>query len=309
MSCAAAAEAPVSFPAAAQRGVKLAETGHCAEALPLLRKAQGHVEDKELKRSLGASGVKCGMALNQQDDALRFVQWLNHEFPRDPEILYLTTHVFSDLSIRASQDLLFSAPGSPQVHQLNAEALETQGRWKEAESEYKAVLDKDAHLPGIHFRIGRLILSQPKTETTFVEAKREMEEELKLDPRNAGAEYVLGEIARQNEDWPGAILHFSQAAKFDVRFADAFIGWGRALISAGKADEAIAPLETAAKLQGENPAAHFFLATAYRHAGRKEDADREFALHKAKSEKAQQTRDYLQTSIGGPQQVENPQPQ
>ena len=309
VSCGLAADAVApSLPAIAERGVRLAGTGHCAEALPLLRKSDGHVQDPDLKRSLGAAGVKCAMALNRQDDALRFIQTLNREFPHDAEILYLTTHVFSDLSIRASQDLLYTNPASPQVHLLNAEALETQGKWKEAEFEYKAVLEKDPHRKGIHFRIGRLILSQPKTDSTFPEASKEFERELEIDPDNAGAEYVLGEIARQSEEWPSAIAHFSQASKLDVRFADAFIGLGRALTSADKPAEAIAPLQTAVKLQPENPAAHFYLATAYRHAGRKQDADRELAVHKEMADKASAARGHLQTSILGPQQVENPPP-
>ena len=304
---AADAVAP-SFPAIAERGVQLAGTGRCAEALPLLRKSERHVQDLELKRSLGAAGVKCAMAIDRQDDALRFIQALNREFPHDAEILYLTTHVFSDLSIRASQELLYTNPASPQVHLLNAEALETQGKWKEAEFEYKAVLEKDPRRPGIHFRIGRLILSQPKTDSTFPEAGKEFERELEIDPANAGAEYVLGEIARQAEEWPGAIAHFSKAGKLDVRFADAYIGLGRALTSADKPTEAIAPLETAVKLQPENPAAHFYLATAYRHAGRKQDADRELAVHKEMADKASAARGRLQTGILGPQRVENPPP-
>ncbi len=309
VSCGLAADAVApSLPAIAERGVRLAGTGRCAEALPLLRKSEGHIQHLDLKRRAGAAGVKCAMALDRRDDALHFIQTLNREFPHDAEILYLTTHVFSDLSIRASQELLYSNPASPQVHLLNAEALETQGKWKDAEFEYKAVLEKAPGMPGIHFRIGRLILSQPKTDSTFPEASKEFERELEIDPDNAGAEYVLGEIARQSEEWPGAIAHFSKASKLDVRFADAFIGLGRALTSADKPKEAIAPLETAVKLQPENPAAHFYLSTAYRHAGRRQDADRELAVHKEMADKASETRGHLQTSILGPQQVENPPP-
>jgi Flp pilus assembly protein TadD len=42
--------------------------------------------------------------------------------------------------------------------------------------------------------------------------------------------------------------------------------------------EAVAPLETAVKLEPANPAAHYSLATAYARTGRKQDAEREFAL-------------------------------
>ncbi len=47
--------------------------------------------------------------------------------------------------------------------------------------------------------------------------------------------------------------------------------------------EAVAPLEKAVKLQPGNPAGHYSLATAYARTGRKEDADREFALQQKTS--------------------------
>ena len=224
-----AAEVPRKTPAgdpsaAAQQGTKLAENGRCADALPLLVKSVSRVTDKDLKRTAAFRGVRCAMALNHMDAALDFIRTLNRDFPSDPEILYLSTHVFSDLSIRASQELLFKHPSSYQVHQLNAEALETQGRWQEAAAEYRNVLAQNPRLPGIHYRLGQLILSQPKTPTTAEDARREFEQELKINPSNAGAEYVLGELARQADQWPQAIEHFSRASKLDSGFGDAFIG-------------------------------------------------------------------------------------
>lgn len=295
----APAAQPASSSAVARQAIDLAQAGKCRQAVALLRRAEALVKDVDLKRRAGMAGVKCAMSANLQDDALFFIQALSHDFPKDPAILYLKTHVFSDLSIRASQELLYAAPASPQVHQLNAEALETQGKWKEAAYEYKAVLEKDPNMPGIHYRIGRLILSQPRTDTTFADAEKEFKAELAIDPNNAGAEYVLGELARQSENWPEAIAHFSRAVKLDPHFADSFTGLGRSLMESGKANEAIAPLETAIRLEPDNPSAHFYLATAYRHAGRKADAERELAIHKEKSEKAAAAREHLHSSIVG----------
>jgi tetratricopeptide (TPR) repeat protein len=290
---------PPNPAAAAEHAIQLAKTGRCTEALPALHRAEARLTDPDLRRQVGMAGVKCGMAINQAPEALHFLEGLSRAFPRDAEVLYLATHVYSDLSIRASQDLLFAAPGSPQVHELNAEALETQGKWKEARFEYQAALEKDPHLAGVHYRIGRLLLSQPQSATSTAEAKKEFEEELAIDPSNAGAEYVLGELARQAGDWNASIAHFSRATKLDLNFADAYIGLGRALTAADRPQDAIPPLETAVKLEPESPAAHFFLGTAYRHAGRKDDADRQFALHKEMSDKANQKREQLHTGITG----------
>ena len=288
-------------------GAAMAETGHCGEALALLKKAASRGTSKDFKRTLELDGVRCAMSANQMDDAIDFLRMLTRGYPNDPEVLYLAVHVFSDLSIRASQALLFNAPSSYQVHELNAEALETQGNWKDAAMEYREVLKKNPNLPGIHYRLGRLLLSAPKTATSLEEARREFEEELKIDPANAGAEYVLGELAREDQQWPAAIEHFGRAARLDAGFADAFIGLGRSLIAGGRAAEAIAPLEIAAKLRPDNPVPHFHLATAYRRTGRKQDADRELGLHQRASEKARQTQQNIQAGVAGPQEVLGPQ--
>jgi len=284
----------------------LAQTGQCQEALPQLKKSIARVSDKNLKRTMEVGGLRCAMSLGQMDQALDFAKSLNRDFPRDPEVLYLTVHVFSDLSIQASQTLLVAAPSSYQVHLLNAEALETQGKWEDAAREYRVVLERNPNLPGMHYRLGRLLLSEPKKTPPVEDAKHEFEEELKLSPGNAGAHYVLGELARQAQQWPQAIEHFS-AATLDNGFADAFIGLGRSLIAAGRAPEAIAPLEMSVKMQPQNPVAHFHLATAYRRVGRREDANHEMVLHQQTSEKSRQAKEEIQAGVNGPQDALGPQ--
>jgi Tfp pilus assembly protein PilF len=285
-----------------QSAPQLAETGHCREALPLLKADLAKAPAADMRKRLGVDGVRCGMTLDDMDATLDFLRGLNKSFPADAEVLYLTVHVFSDLSVRASHKLMRSDPSSYQVHELNAEALETQGKWGDAEAEYREVLKKDPQLPGIHYRVARLLLSAPPAGTQAdakAKARRELEEELKIDPNNAGAEYVLGELARQDGKDPDAIDHFSRATKLDAGFEDAFVGLGRALLSADRAVDAIPPLETAVKLDPDSPIAHFNLATAYSRAGRKEDAARQFSLLKQVSDKLNQTKEQVRQGIAG----------
>src|ERR1700739_1363652 len=147
--------------AAAKQSLSLAEHGKCKEALQLLRKSSPHLTDKELRLKAGVVTVRCAINRDQADAAVEAIQMLNREFPHDPEVLYITTHAYSDLSTRASLELARNAPDSYQAHELNAEALELQGKWDEAEKEYQGILAKNPDLPGIHFRLGRLLLSRP----------------------------------------------------------------------------------------------------------------------------------------------------
>jgi len=272
--------------ASVQKAIVLAKAGRCQDALPVLKKSASHVADKDVKLQGGLAAVRCAMVSDNRDTALAALQWLNRDFPGDPDVLYVSTHVYSDLSTRAAQDLGRLAPRSYQAHELNAESLEMQGKWQEARQEYEVALKENPTAPGIHFHLGRLLLSKPNPDAEAADAaKKEFAEELKIDPSNAGAEYVLGELAREGQDWEQAIAHFSRAAKLDEAFGDAYLGWGQSLISSRKFSEAVPPLESAVKLEPQNPATHYSLATAYSRTGRKQEAEREFAIHRRMTEK------------------------
>lgn len=281
----AAKRNPAASAGDAERGTMLAESGHCAEALPLLRRAIRQTADRDLKKRIGLDGLRCAMTRDVPYESLDFLSALSREFPRDPDVLYAATHAYSDLSMRSSQDLAREAPFSFQVHELNAEALEIQGRWAEAAAEYRKILDINPMLPGIHARLGRALLSNPHPSPTETdEAKKAFQEEIEIDPRNAVAEFVLGQLAADSGDSSSAIRHFERAAKLDTTFAEAYLGLGTSLNSAKRFPDAIPPLEAYEKMAPDSPTGHYQLALAYAGAGRKEDANREAQLQRQASE-------------------------
>lgn len=275
-------------PISPQRAIKLAQSGHCDAAVSGLKRASETAPDRSTKRTAAFAGVRCAMLINQTSTAIDFLQLLNREFPGDPEVLFLSVHTYSDLSTKAAQQLAMTAPNSLEGHKLNAEALEAQGKWDAAEKEYHAILAQNPQATGIHFLLGRLLLSKPEPGPADAEdAKKEFQEELKIDPSNAGAEYVLGEMARQGGQWDEAIQHFARATELDAGFGDAFLGLGNSLLSAKRFSEAIPPLKTAVKLESRNPGAHYSLATALTRAGHKEEAEKEFAIHRQMTQKGE----------------------
>lgn len=264
-----------------QHALALAEGGHCTEALPLLKKAIHQVTDKTIKKRIGLDGIHCAMTHNAPYESLDFLSILSRDFPRDPEVLYAATHAYSDLSLRASQDLANEAPFSFQVHELNAEALELQHKWDDAAAEYRKILEINPSLQGIHARLGRALLSKsPPSPAEVEQAKKNFQEELEIDPGNAVAEYVLGQLAADENDSATAIKHFTRATKLDAGFAEAFLGMGTALNSAKQFNEAIPPLEAYEKMEPDSPTGHYQLALAYAGAGRRADSNREAALQR-----------------------------
>jgi tetratricopeptide (TPR) repeat protein len=280
-----ARKTPVADPtASAQQGISLATKGRCREALPVLRKASSYLADKQLKYEATMSLARCAVSLDQMETAVQALLLLNREFPHDPEVLYTTTHFFSELASRASQDLASTSPASPQAQELDAEAFESQGNWDKAAAEYNRILEQNPRLPGIHYRLGRVFLA--KTPADAEEAKKEFDAELKIDPSNASAEFMLGEMDRQAGQWDEAAGHFSRASKIDEGFAEAYLALGMSLNSAGKFLDAISPLQTYVKMQPADPAGHYQLGTAYARSGRKQEAEKEMALQREAAAKS-----------------------
>jgi len=287
---------------AAERATELAEQGKCAEAMPLIHQAleqDTQIQDRDLKRRMGAAGVRCAMMLNHQGAATTLLAWLEEQFPHDPEILFMATHVYSDLSARSSKELMDAAPDSPLVVEINAENFEKQGDWRKAIAEYRVLLDREPRMPGIHSRIGQIILTLPATATSNDEARKEFEQELKVYPQNAGAEYFLGELARKSGHLPQAIEHYTNATKLNAGLPEPYFGLGRCLLDSDRAADAVGPLETAARLAPGNPTIHFTLAHAYQDLGRKDDAAREFALQKSAAEKIQHNTEAVKRNVSG----------
>jgi len=257
-------------------GIELASKGRCGEAIPILKKAATQLTSKDVRYNVLMSTARCAIGLDQTDSAVLALVELNRRFPEDPEVLYLTTHYYSEVAMRASHELATKSPNSPQAQQLEAEGFESQGEWDKAVTQYRAILEKDPQRHGIHYRLGRLYLT--RTPPDVENAKKELDAELKVDPNSAAAEFLLGEIARQSGQWEEAIGRYGKAARLDEGFSEAYLALGMSMNSANKFTDAVGPLEKYVKMQPDDPAGHYQLATAYARTGRKQEAQREMAL-------------------------------
>jgi tetratricopeptide (TPR) repeat protein len=261
------------------KALTLAEQGHCRESLSALKRAVTGEVPADTRKRAGIDGLRCSLTLDDRDSTVDFIRLLNKQFARDPDVLFILVHAYSDLSTRTAQDLGRTAPQSLAAHKLNAEALEMQGKWEPARLEYEGMIEKEPDAPSIHFLLGRLLLSRPDVGADAVEsAKQEFLKEVQIDPNNAGAQYVLGELARRDENWDEAISRFSRAANLDSNFAEAYLGWGSCLVAVKRYEDAIPPLRVAERLTPGNPAIHHALATALERSGHTEEADKEFAI-------------------------------
>lgn len=276
-------QAPASRPGLTpEKAISLAEQGRCGESIPGLKHAMANTVPAETRKQAGVLGIRCSLAMDDRDATNEFIRSLSRQFPKDPDVLFVIVHAYSDLSTRSAQDLGRYAPQSIAAHKLNAEALEMQGNWEQAQREYEAIIQKDPNARGIHFLLGRLLLSNPKAGPDAPErAKQEFMKEITIDPGNAGAHYVLGELARRDDKCEEGLPQFSEAIKLNPNFAEAYLGQGLCLVALKKYEDAIAPLRNAERLTPGNPEIHHTLATALQRSGHTEEAEKEFSIHQS----------------------------
>ncbi len=273
--------ASVESPTAkAERGITLGSRGHCKEAMPILKQAIPKIQDKDLLHDAVMARAQCGMATDQRDIVVESLIVLARDFPGDPKVLYITTRYYSELANRTAQELIQKVPSSPEAETLVAEAFQAQGKLDDAAAQFRKILEQNPKQPGIHYQLGRILLSKPLDPAVFEEARKEFEAELKINPTSPAAEFMLGDLAWRNQKADEAIEHFARATQFDAGLAEAYLGLGMALNAAGRYEEAITPLKKYTETDPSDPAGYYQLATAYARTGNKPEADRLLALQR-----------------------------
>ena len=274
-----------------QHALSLAEQGRCKEALPIFQRTVPRLRDEQVVYNAAMGEARCAMALEDTQSAVDALMLLKRKFPDDPEVLFVSVHYFSRLAMRTSQELAVKAPNSSQARRLEAEAYESQGKWDEAAGIYRGILRQNPNEHGLHYHLGQVLVSKAGDSGPVDEARAEFQKEIEIDPRNAAAEFVLGELRRRAGQWDEAASHFKRASQVDPEFSEAYLALGISLTSSAKFAEAVAPLETYVKMQPADPLGHYQLALAYGRTGNREGAVREMALQKETAAKQPQNTD------------------
>ena len=119
----------------------------------------------------------------------------------------------------------------------------------------------------------------------MLEARKEFEEELVLDPTNARAAYELAELKRKAGELDAARKLFEQAVTHYPAFEHALVGLARTLIALGRPADALPHLRAALKANPENEVAHYQVAQAYRALGNTPEQEKALAeFNRARSQ-------------------------
>jgi tetratricopeptide (TPR) repeat protein len=293
--------------------MSLAELGQYQEALPGLQKGFKRATDLALKRASGLQLQRAYTGLQQDDKAVEVALELTRAYPKDPEVLYHAGRLFGNYAYLSTVKLAEVAPDSLWLHLAAGEANESQGQSEAALQEYRQVLALQPNRPGVHYRIGRVMLARAhSTDDTAAEAEalKAFEQELQLDPTNADAAYEAGEIQRKSARLDRALELFSQAVKHYPDFEEALVALGRTLVSLGQAEQALAPLGKALALNAANEVAWFQLAQTQRALGNATEQQKALAeLQRLRTLKSQANIDFLKRQAVTKQSLDSKSPQ
>ena len=290
--------------------MSLSELGQYKEALPGLVKGF-HSSNPEMRRLCGLQLERAYTGVKRDADAVRVALDMERLYPNDPEVQYHDGKIFGNFAFLTMQKLWHAPADSLWRHQAEAEALESQGSYDAALGQYRDVLARDPHRPGIHYRLGRTLLARgQKTGSAqdTQDAAKEFQQELQLNPTNANAAYELGEIERNAGRLEDAQKYFESALKNHADFEEAQLGLAAVLVSLQQPEQALPHLQKAISLNADDEVGWWRLAQVERALGNTAEQKKALAqfqrLHSQSSDREESGRKLFSPDEVTRQQIE-----
>lgn len=266
---------PSLWDAKAFLGLADVRLGDAREGIPLLTESLPHVHNPSVKIDAGVALIRYHQERKTLGEIVDVIRALEVANPDNSEVLYVVYRAYSDLASQALAALSQKAPDSGRLHQVLGEAAMTQDDFPGAILQFKKSIQADPTIPGVHYELGRAILTNSQDPAARQEAQQEFETELRSDPADFNSEYELGEVYRLGLQLQNAQEHYERALQLRPDFVDAHVGLGTVLVDEGKPADAIPHFAEAVRLDPDNETAHYKLAREYRAVGRDQDATKE----------------------------------
>lgn len=228
-----------------------------------LEAAFARVRNPKLKTEVGVELADYYYQRGDLDQTLPVVRKLVALNPDNIDILFFAQNVYQDMADNTMNKLALLAPDSPRMQQLVAEHLVNEGDLKDATVHYRKALAMDPYLPGAHFELGEAILeANPNNPTAQAEAKKELEEALRVDGESARVECELGRDDYLQERLDAALARYRRARTLVPGDEEALMGMARILMRQQKPAQAVPLLREVIGKDPLNAEAHYRYARA-----------------------------------------------
>src|SRR5882724_10960283 len=239
---------------------------------PCLGKILTPRSSPELRIRVAAALLEAG----QSERSLQTLEGLPAAENRSAEAAYWRARCYEKLATATHPQRYRANSNSHRLHQLMGDLEAAKGNDGKAIEEYRAAIALKPSLPNLHYSLGHLLWKDLKVP----EARVELETELALNPRHAGALNDLGNTYLLEHQPNKALPYLERALAADSANSDIHRDLGTAYSELGdyrKAEEHF----TIAVSSDRDGSVHYKLARVYQALGEKEKAAREFALSTA----------------------------
>jgi tetratricopeptide (TPR) repeat protein len=130
-------------------------------------------------------------------------------------------------------------------HYQLGDVLREQGKYAEAEREYREAIRLKPDWAEAHFGLGFALKQQEK----YAEAEKEYREAIRLDPDHAEAHYRLGRVLKRFEKTDEEIKEYREAIRLKPDYAEALVVLANRLDDIGERKEARIFWERASKVE------------------------------------------------------------
>jgi tetratricopeptide (TPR) repeat protein len=209
----------------------------------------------------------------QPDAALKTLNGLSAADSGSAEAAYWRARCYEKLATAAYLRLYQTDPDSYRVHQLMGDLEAAKGDDAKAIEEYRAAIAGKPSAPNLHYSLGHLLWKDLKVP----EARVELEAELAMNPRHAGALNDLGNTYLFEHKPDKGLPYLTRALAANPGNADIHRDLGTAYSELGDLHKAEEHFKIAVT-NDHDGAVHYKLARVYQALGEKEKAAKEFGL-------------------------------
>ena len=234
--------------------------------------------DQKLEIEVGRDLIESYAATGDLDKASQMIGTLLKLQPTDPELLYISYRIHTDMATSAMLELGLAAPDSAQTHQAMAHELQRDHDLPGTIANLRIALKLNPTLPGIHFELAEA-LHASDDQRLRAESEAQYRLAVEANPGDVKALTRLGDFEVDKGDLNAGAADYQRALEVQPNAADAQIGMANVLSEQGKPAEAAPLLEQVEAADPTNVLAHFRLSAVYRKLKRPEDVKRELELY------------------------------
>lgn len=234
------------------------------------------ISEPQFRKQVGLALVEIDAARLDFIKAADVVSTLLQQAPSDPELLYASYRIHTDMAGDALLSLSLAAPQSGEMQQAIAHELMRNRDVAGAIASFRKAIVANPNLPGIHFELGEALRESDSQENRAA-AEHEYALALERNPREVQAAVRLGDFHSDRGELDLAATLYQRALGEQPNNADALLGMSRVLSERNENEKALPLLEQVLQADPTNMLAHFRLSALYRKLHRPEDARRELA--------------------------------